>query len=128
MAELYVRLELLFVRNVSCRVLVLNGEFRYALEMLQAYFESIKYVGHLLPVSFLRIFLGYFYLDLAVKDWKTYLSAGNSVSELFLEALNKPIMPGWYRILLSEQIIPHWNVIAFIVIGLQFAVGISYIL
>ena len=96
--------------------------------MLQAYFESIKYVGHLLPVSFLRIFLGYFYLDLAFKDWKNYVAIGNSVSELFLEALNKPMMPGWYRILLSEQIIPHWNIIAFVIIGLQLAVGISYVI
>lgn len=96
--------------------------------MFQAYFESIKYVGHLLPISFLRIFLGYFYLDLAVKDWKFYNLGSGGLADLFVEALNKPALPSWYRLLLSEQIIPHWQIYAFVIIGLQFAVGISYIL
>lgn len=30
--------------------------------MLVAFLESIKYTGHLLPVVFLRVFLGYYYL------------------------------------------------------------------
>ncbi len=96
--------------------------------MFQAYFESIKYVGHLLPISFLRIFLGYFYIDLAVKDWKFYSLGSGGLADLFLEALNKPALPSWYRLLLSEQIIPHWQTYAFILIGLQFAIGISYII
>jgi thiosulfate dehydrogenase (quinone) large subunit len=96
--------------------------------MFQAYFESIKYVGHLLPISFLRIFLGYFYIDLAIKDWKFYSIGNGGLADLFVEALNKPALPSWYRLLLSEHIIPNWQTFAFILIGLQFAVGISYIL
>ncbi|MBC7743059.1 MAG: hypothetical protein H7061_12735 [Bdellovibrionaceae bacterium] len=95
--------------------------------MFQAYFESIKYVGHLLPISFLRIFLGYFYIDLALKDWKFYNIGSGGLADIFVEALNKPALPAWYRLLLSEQIIPQWHIFAFIIIGLQFAVGISYI-
>lgn len=96
--------------------------------MLQAYFESIKYVGHLLPMSFLRIFLGYFYLDLVFKDWKRFIIGVGGYSDIFVEALNKPQIPAWYRLLLSEQIIPHWQVFAFTIIGLQLAVGVSYII
>jgi len=96
--------------------------------MLQAYFESIKYVGHLLPMSFLRIFLGYFYLDLVFKDWKSFILGVGGYSDIFVEALNKAQIPAWYRLLLSEQIIPHWQVYAFIIIGLQLAVGVSYII
>ena len=96
--------------------------------MFQAYFESIKYVGHLLPISFLRIFLGYFYIDIALKDWRFYNLGNGGLADLFVEALNKPVIPSWYRLLLSEQIIPNWQIYAFILIGLQFAVGISYIL
>ena len=96
--------------------------------MFQAYFESIKYVGHLLPISFLRIFLGYFYIDLALKDWKFYNLGSGGLADLFVEALNKANIPAWYRIFLSEQIIPHWQIYAFILIGLQFAVGISYVI
>jgi thiosulfate dehydrogenase (quinone) large subunit len=94
--------------------------------MFQAYFESIKYVGHLLPISFLRIFLGYFYIDLAVKNWKFYNLGTGGLADLFVEALNKPQLPAWYRIILSEQIIPHWQIFAFVLVGLQFAVGVSY--
>lgn len=96
--------------------------------MFQAYFESIKYVGHLLPISFLRIFLGYFYLDLAFKDWKQFIIGVGGYSDVFVDALNKAHIPYWFRLLLSEQIIPYWQLVAFIIIGLQFAVAISYII
>ena len=96
--------------------------------MLQAYFESIKYVGHLLPMSFLRIFLGYFYLDLVFKDWKQLILRVGGYSDIFVEALNKAQIPAWYRMLLSEQIIPHWQIYAFVIIGLQLVVGVSYII
>lgn len=96
--------------------------------MLQSYFESIKYVGHLLPISFLRIFIGYFYLNLAFKDWLVYSSGGNAFSEMLIDALNKAQIPSWYRLLLSEQMIPNWNIVVFILIGLQIATGVSYIL
>lgn len=96
--------------------------------MLQAYLESIKYVGHLLPISFLRIFLGYFYLDLAFSDWKFFSLGTGGLADFFVEALNKAQLPSWYRLILSEEIIPHWQIFAFIIIGLQFAIGVSYII
>ena len=54
--------------------------------MLQAYFESLKYVGHLLPVSFLRIFLGYFYIEQALHDWKLHILGSSAISDLLVEA------------------------------------------
>ena len=96
--------------------------------MLQSFFESIKYVGHLLPISFLRIFLGYFYLDLTFKDWKQYLLGVAGYSDVFVEALNKNQIPSWFRIVLSEQIIPYWQMFAFLIIGIQLAIAVSYII
>ncbi len=96
--------------------------------MLQAYFESLKYVGHLLPMSFLRIFLGYFYLDLWLKEWKQFNSGIGGYSEVFVEALNKYNIPAWYRLLLNEYVIPHWQYYAFIILGLQLCIGVSYII
>jgi thiosulfate dehydrogenase (quinone) large subunit len=96
--------------------------------MLQAYFESIKYVGHLLPISFLRIFLGYFYMDLVFKDWSHFLAGVGGYAETFVEALNKSHIPPWFRLLLSEQIIPYWQTYAFFIIGIQLVVAISYII
>ena len=96
--------------------------------MLQAYFESIKYVGHLLPMSFLRIFLGYYYLNLVVQDWPKFAMKVGGYSDVFVAALNKAQVPAWYRLLLSEQIIPNWQIYAFIIITLQLVVGVSYII
>ena len=96
--------------------------------MLQAYFESLKYVGHLLPIAFLRIFLGYFYLVQAFKDWKTHVLGNAVINDFFIEALSQAKMPYWYRFLLSEHLLPHWNIYAFILVGVQFLIGLSYIL
>ena len=96
--------------------------------MLQAYFESIKYVGHLLPISLLRIFVGYFYLQQAVADWKMHILSNSTVSDMIVDALSSDKMPYWYRIFLSEHVIPHWNIYAFIFVGLQLTVGLSYLI
>lgn len=96
--------------------------------MFQAYFESLKYVGHLLPVSFLRIFVGYFYIQQAIYDWKLHVIGQSVVSDVLIEALNKANMPFWYRLFLSEHLMPHWGIYAFVLVGLQLLVGLSYIL
>ena len=96
--------------------------------MFQAYFESLKYVGHLLPVSFLRIFIGYFYVKQAFYDWKLHIIGNSVVSDILVEALNKTQMPYWYRLFLSDQLMPHWGAYAFILVGVQFIIGLSYII
>ncbi len=96
--------------------------------MFQAYFESLKYVGHLLPVSFLRIFLGYFYIEQAIKDWNSHVIGSSQVSDLLLEVVGKANMPYWYRLFLSEHLLPHWNIYAFILVGVQLVIGFSYVI
>lgn len=96
--------------------------------MLQAYFESLKYVGHLLPVSFLRIFLGYFYVQQAIKDWNVHVMGNSVVSDLLVEALSKTQMPFWYRFFLTEHLMSHWSFYAFILVGVQVIIGISYLI
>lgn len=96
--------------------------------MLQAYFESLKYVGHLLPISFLRIFLGYFYIQQAVKDWKVHVIGNSMVSDLLVEALNKTQMPFWYRFFLTEHLMSHWPFYAFVLVGIQVIIGFSYLI
>lgn len=96
--------------------------------MFQAYFESIKYVGHLLPISLLRVFLGYFYINQAYNDWKIHILSRSTVSDLLVDALASEKMPYWYRLMLTEYVMPNWSVFAFVLVGVQFIVGISYIL
>lgn len=96
--------------------------------MFAAFFESVKYVGHLLPVSFLRIFLGYAYLQTAlVKFNSDFLNRPRLAAEIaeILPALQAPL---WYKNAIETLLIPHWQGFAFIVVGLEFAVAISYLL
>lgn len=96
--------------------------------MLQAYFESIKYVGHLLPISLLRVFIGYFYINQAMHDWNIHILSRSTVSDMLVEALASDKIPYWYRFLLTDYVVPYWSTFAFVLVGVQLIVGISYLI
>lgn len=96
--------------------------------MFAAFLESVKYTGHLIPVAFLRVFLGYWYLQTALAklsgDFLYRPRLASQVAEI-LPSLN--VAP-WYKLLVEKAIIQHWQTCAFIILGLEFAVAISYLL
>jgi DoxX. len=96
--------------------------------MFVSFFESVKYVGHLLPISFLRIFLGYYYLETALVKYRGDFLTRPRIADQIAEWLPASHAPNWYKIFVSSQMIPNWQVIAFIILGLEFAIAISYIL
>ena len=59
---------------------------------------------------------------------KSFIGGFGGYSDVFVEALNKPEIPSWYRLLLSEYVIQYWQVAAFLFIGLQLVIGISYVI
>jgi len=96
--------------------------------MFASFFESVKYVGHLVPLSFLRIFLGYAYLQSALLKFNSdYLSRPRLAGEIaeILPTLQAPL---WYKNAIETLFIPHWQTFAFIVVGFEFAIAISYLL
>lgn len=95
--------------------------------MFVAFFESVKYVGHMIPIAFLRVFLGYYYLDLAMEKFRgPFLTQPRFAGEI-AEILPNLKAPIWYKGWLETLVIPHWQTVAFILVGLQFAIAISYI-
>ena len=96
--------------------------------MFASFFESVKYVGHLLPISFLRVFLGYYYLELSMNSYRGDFLLRPRLAAIVSEALPTLSVPGWYRLFLETMVIPHWQICAFILLGFQFAVAISYLL
>jgi thiosulfate dehydrogenase (quinone) large subunit len=95
--------------------------------MFVAFFESVKYVGHLLPISFLRVFLGYYYLQTAMTRFKgDYLTRPRLAAQIG-EALPHMHVPEWFRLFLENMVIPQWQIFAFILLGIEFAIAISYI-
>jgi thiosulfate dehydrogenase [quinone] large subunit len=96
--------------------------------MIVAFFESVKYSGHLIPVSFLRIFLGYYYLQDAFLKFSGDFLVRPRIAELISENLPTSHAPDWYKLLFSSYLVSHWQILAFIYLGLQFAIAVSYIL
>lgn len=95
--------------------------------MLVAFFESVKYVGHLLPISFLRIFLGYYYLDHAFAKYNGDFLTRPHIADQMAEWLPASHAPNWFKLFASTQMIPNWQSVAFIILGLEFAIAVSYL-
>lgn len=96
--------------------------------MFAAFFESVKYVGHLLPLSFLRVFLGYSYLQTALIKFNSDFLERPRLAAQMAEVLPVLQAPLWYRNLVETLFIPHWQTVAFIMMGLEFAIALSYLL
>lgn len=95
--------------------------------MLVAFVESVKYVGHLIPVAFLRIFLGYYYFNQALlKTRGDYLSHAY-LNEDIRNYLPQSAAPQWYKDVLINVVSPNWQYFAIGITALYFAIGISYI-
>jgi thiosulfate dehydrogenase [quinone] large subunit len=96
--------------------------------MLVAFFESVKYVGHLLPISFLRVYLGYYYLHQALlKYYGDFLTRPKMAAQV-AEILPSLQIPFWYRQFVELYMIPHWQFLAVSITGIEFAIGISYLI
>lgn len=96
--------------------------------MLAAFIESIKYVGHLIPVAFLRIFLGYYYLQQALFKFNSDFLARPRLAAQIADVLPTLDQPMWYKFMIEKMVIQHWQSFAFMVLGLEFAIAISYLI
>lgn len=96
--------------------------------MLLAFLESVKYVGHLLPISFLRIFVGYYYLNSSLRLLNQDFLVRPRLAEQISEWLPASQAPIWYKLFLSQTLVPYWQPVAFTFIGIQLVIAFSYIL
>lgn len=95
--------------------------------MLVAFLESIKYTGHLLPVVFLRVFLGYYFLLQALAKFHGDFMIRPRLAEMISEFLPMSTAPEWYKLMVTAWFVPHWQTLAFLVTGLEFVIAISYL-
>ena len=96
--------------------------------MLAAFFESVKYVGHLIPIAFLRVFIGASYLQLASIKFSSDFLLKPKVASQVAEALPSLQLPGWYATLIERTMIQNWQSFGFVWMALEFAIGLSYLL
>jgi thiosulfate dehydrogenase [quinone] large subunit len=97
--------------------------------MLVAFFESLKHVGHLFPVAFLRIYIGYFYLLQVLEKYHGDFLVQPRISRMVGEWLPRSEVPEWYRLALERLVVtPHWQPVAYFIVTVEFIIGVSYIL
>jgi thiosulfate dehydrogenase [quinone] large subunit len=98
------------------------------LRVIVAFFESIKYVGHLFPLAFLRVFVGYFYLNQALLKYNGDFLTHPRIAEIISAGLAQSAAPSWYQDFLMQVAIPHWKVFSGVIVVLELLLGLSYLL
>lgn len=96
--------------------------------MLFSFFESIKYVGHLYPIALLRVFVGTYYLQMALGKFQGDFLIRPKLASEVSEILPSLQIPGWYQWCIETMIIPHWQMAAFVLMAIEMSIAISYIL
>ena len=96
--------------------------------MIVAFFESIKHVGYLFPVSLLRIYLGYFFFDNAMHKIQGGYFAYPHLVAAISEWLPMSAAPHWYKEFLTVLVIPdpNWKFFAYAITYCEFLIGISF--
>ncbi len=95
--------------------------------MFVAFVESLKYVGHLLPVAFLRVFLGYYYFNQALLQLHGDFLTHAYLAEDVRSFLPRSTAPDWYKQFLEVIVIPNWQIFAWAIVIIHLAIGVSYI-
>ncbi len=94
--------------------------------MLASFLESIKYVGHMYPLAFVRIILGYQSLSMA------FFRINNGYLEHATISDRLNLSPGGggglYFDLFKSLIQSQWLLMTYVLITLEIFIGISYIL
>ncbi len=96
--------------------------------MFVAFFESLKYVGHLLPIAFLRIYLGFYYLDQALEKFRGDFLLRPRLAAEIDDVLPTLQVPVWYKSFLADVLVPYWKPFAFAITGFELAIAISFLL
>lgn len=95
--------------------------------MFVAFFESIKYVGHLLPLAFLRIYVGYYFLQNAIEKLEGDYLLQPRLAAAINEYIPQSQAPIWYAQLLEGVVVPHWQIFAYTITYCEFVIGVSFL-
>ena len=96
--------------------------------MLVSYLESFKYIGHLYPISVLRLYLGWSFLSSAWTRLNTGYLAEPRIAAAITEWVPTSSAPDWYKDLLDQVVVPNWQFFAYCVVYFGFLVGASFLL
>jgi thiosulfate dehydrogenase [quinone] large subunit len=96
--------------------------------MFVAFFESVKYVGHLIPIALLRIYVGVSFFEQAWARYQGDYLVQPKLAAAIAEWAPSSSAPDWYKDFLDQVVVPHWQLFAYCVVYFGFLVGLSLIL
>jgi len=96
--------------------------------MIFAFFESIKYVGHMFPVVILRVFMGSWFLRQGLMKYNGDYLLQPKLAAAINEFLPGSDAPEWYRHVLDSAVVPHWQIFAYVLMYFEFLIGGGLIL
>ncbi len=100
----------------------------FDIPMIVSFFESIKYVGHLYPIAVMRIYLGYYFLDMALTRVNGEFLRQPRLASVIMESLPQTHLPDWYASFLQHIVVPNWQIFAYGITYCEFVVGVSFLL
>ncbi len=95
--------------------------------MVLAFFESFKYVGHLWPIAFFRVIIGYQYFDSALQRYKDGYFSNAYINESIRLGLPTSIAPEWYQAFLDGVVQDNWRLFTYIITSTEFLIGLSFL-
>jgi thiosulfate dehydrogenase (quinone) large subunit len=96
--------------------------------MLVSFFESIRYVGHLYPVALMRIYLGYYFLDMAMTRANGEFLRQPRLASVIMDSLPHSDLPNWYANILQHVVVPNWQFFAYFITYCEFIVGVCFLI
>ncbi len=96
--------------------------------MISSFLESLKYVGHLFPIAFLRIYIGYYYLNLVIQRMEGEYLTKPKLPAGIEELLPRVSVPTWYNDFIVNVLIPNWQIFALAVVAIELAIAVSYLI
>lgn len=96
--------------------------------MIVAFFESIKYVGHLVPIAFLRVYVGAVFLERAIARYTGEFLTTPQLATTITELLPKAHAPAEYKNFLEFTVVPHWRIFAHLFTYCEFLIAFCLLL
>ena len=96
--------------------------------MISSFVESIRYVGHLVPLAFLRIYVGYMSLDVARGNFSNGFLTEPRLAAMISEWVPGSAAPIWYKSFLEGIVVSQWEIFSYVFTYLYFVVGLGLII
>lgn len=97
-------------------------------DVILGFLESIKYVGHLWPVSFMRWFVCAQYFSMAMHHWRSGLLEHPYLSEQLRIKIETAGAFSAYLSFWMSFIQDYWLIVSYILICTEFVIAVSYLL